>query len=140
MKVLLAVDGSEYTKRMLAWLAVHPEMVGTDADLGFITVTNALPPHVARYLDQKTEDAYYVEQAHSVFAPIEEFGRRHGWTMTLIPAVGDPAERIAEQAKSGGHDLLMMGSHGHGALGNLFLGSVAQRVLASCKTPVLIIR
>jgi nucleotide-binding universal stress UspA family protein len=33
-----------------------------------------------------------------------------------------------------------MGSHGHSALGALFMGSTAQRVLAKCSTPVLLIR
>jgi nucleotide-binding universal stress UspA family protein len=33
-----------------------------------------------------------------------------------------------------------MGSHGHTALGNLALGSVATGVLARCKVPVLLIR
>ena len=33
-----------------------------------------------------------------------------------------------------------MGSHGHGNLGNLVLGSVATKVLAGSKLPVLLIR
>jgi nucleotide-binding universal stress UspA family protein len=33
-----------------------------------------------------------------------------------------------------------MGSHGHGTLGNLILGSVATKVLANCEVPVLIVR
>jgi nucleotide-binding universal stress UspA family protein len=33
-----------------------------------------------------------------------------------------------------------MGSHGHGTMANLVLGSVATRVLAACKTPVLLVR
>ena len=54
--------------------------------------------------------------------------------------VGAPAEVIASAAAKGGHDLLMLGSHGHGALLNLVTGSVATKVLAQCKTPVLLIR
>jgi nucleotide-binding universal stress UspA family protein len=34
----------------------------------------------------------------------------------------------------------MMGSHGHGTLGSLVMGSVATKVLAGCKTPVLLVR
>ena len=30
MKILLAVDGSPYTKKMLAYLATHAEMFGTN--------------------------------------------------------------------------------------------------------------
>ena len=45
-----------------------------------------------------------------------------------------------EAARKGGSDLVMLGSHGHGALKSLVLGSVANRVIAGCETPVLIIR
>ncbi|MDP4770616.1 MAG: universal stress protein, partial [Limnohabitans sp.] len=37
-------------------------------------------------------------------------------------------------------DLVVMGSHGHGTLGNLVMGSVATQVLANCKVPVLLVR
>jgi nucleotide-binding universal stress UspA family protein len=140
MKVLLAVDGSEFTKRMLAWLAVHSELLGADAEHVFIAVTPALPPNVIRYLDATTEQTYYDEQAQAVFEPVMAFGHRHGWKMAKIALVGQPAEEIARAAEQGHYDLIMMGSHGHSPIGNLVLGSVAQRVLATCKTPVLIVR
>ena len=47
---------------------------------------------------------------------------------------------IAKHADSGKFDLVMMGSHGNGVLVNLVLGSVATKVLANCKTPVLLVR
>ena len=53
----------------------------------------------------------------------------------FIGASGHAAETIAKQADAGGFDLLMMGSHGHGKLGNLVMGSVATQVLASCRLP-----
>jgi nucleotide-binding universal stress UspA family protein len=56
------------------------------------------------------------------------------------PRSARPADCIAEAARKGGYDLMMMGSHGHGSLGNLVLGSVATKVLASAVTPVLLIR
>jgi nucleotide-binding universal stress UspA family protein len=43
-------------------------------------------------------------------------------------------------ADKGKFDLLMMGSHGHGTLTNLVMGSVATKVLARCSTPVLLVR
>jgi nucleotide-binding universal stress UspA family protein len=33
-----------------------------------------------------------------------------------------------------------MGSHGHGSLGNLVMGSVATKVMAHTKVPVLLVR
>ena len=50
------------------------------------------------------------------------------------------ADTIAATASEGSFDLLMMGSHGHGTLGNLVMGSVATQVLARCKVPVLLVR
>ena len=38
------------------------------------------------------------------------------------------------------YDLIVMGSHGHGAIANLVLGSVANKVVALSKVPVLLVR
>jgi nucleotide-binding universal stress UspA family protein len=43
-------------------------------------------------------------------------------------------------AEDGKFDLVVMGSHGHSALANLVMGSVATQVLAHCKVPVLLVR
>ena len=44
MKILLAVDGSDYTKRMLAYLATHEEMLGKADSFTALTVVPAIPP------------------------------------------------------------------------------------------------
>ena len=54
--------------------------------------------------------------------------------------IGHAAENIAGLAEKGKFDLVMMGSHGHGTLGNLVMGSVATKVMAHCGTPVLLVR
>lgn len=51
-----------------------------------------------------------------------------------------PAQTIVETAQNERCDLIVLGSHGHGALGQLLLGSVATRVAAICSVPVLIVR
>ena len=47
---------------------------------------------------------------------------------------------IVAAATKGDYDMVIMGSHGHSTLGNLVMGSVATKVLAHCKTPVLLVR
>jgi nucleotide-binding universal stress UspA family protein len=37
-------------------------------------------------------------------------------------------------------DLIVMGTHGHSALGSLITGSTVSGVLARCQTPVLLVR
>ena len=51
-----------------------------------------------------------------------------------------PASTIVETAAAERCDLIVMGSHGHGALGQLLLGSVTARVAATCSVPLLIVR
>ena len=63
-----------------------------------------------------------------------------GMQCTESLKVGQPGDVIADTAKRGKFDLVVMGSHGHGLFRNLVLGSVATRVPAACTVPVLIIR
>ena len=51
-----------------------------------------------------------------------------------------PAQTIVETAQKERCDLIVVGSHGRGALSQLLLGSVATRVAATCSVPVLIVR
>ena len=44
MNILLAVDGSTYTKRMLAYLATHTELFATGNNYTVLTVQPPLPP------------------------------------------------------------------------------------------------
>ena len=53
--------------------------------------------------------------------------------------VGDPAEAIVREAKAGRHDLVVMGTHGRGALQGLLLGSVARKVIAHSTVPVTVV-
>ena len=51
-----------------------------------------------------------------------------------------PAEAILEAAKDSHADLIVMGRHGHGALGHLLLGGIASKVLRLADVPVLTLR
>jgi hypothetical protein len=105
MKILLAVDGSVYTKRMLAYLATHNELFSADNDYTVFTVQPVLPPHA-----------------------------KSSWK------VGHVGETIAKFAESNKFEMVIMGSHGHGGLMKLVMGSVATQVLAQCHVPVLMVR
>jgi nucleotide-binding universal stress UspA family protein len=140
MKILAAVDGSSYTKHMLAYLAAHDEWLGAHHEYTLLTVVPALPQRAAAAIDKATLQAWHDESAEKVFKPLRTFFRKQGLNARFVAKVGVPADVIASTATKGGHDLLLLGSHGHGALTNLLTGSVATRVLALCKTPVLLIR
>jgi nucleotide-binding universal stress UspA family protein len=53
---------------------------------------------------------------------------------------GHVAKEIVDCARSGKFDLIVLGAKGRGAIADLLLGSVAQRVLATAQVPVLLVR
>lgn len=140
MKILLPVDGSDYTKRMLAHIGAHDELLGPAHDYVAFTAVAPVPPHAASYLDRQTLEVYYREQAEEVLRPVKRFAEQHGWKLRTSHAAGHAAIAIAAFAEAEKPDLIVMGTHGHSALGNVILGSVATGVLARCKAPVLLIR
>lgn len=139
MKILLAVDGSPYTKKMLAYLTTHELFARNNAYTVF-TVQPVLPPRARAAVGKEIVDAYHADEAEKVLAPVSKFLLRHGIDAKSNWKTGHAGETIARFADSGKFDLLIMGSHGHGTLVNLVMGSVATQVLARCKVPVLLVR
>jgi nucleotide-binding universal stress UspA family protein len=140
MKILLAVDGSEYTKKMLAYLTTHEDLFGTQHHYTLLTVNPQLPPRARAAVGKEVVETYQREEAEKVLSPVTKFLVRHGIDAKTVTKVGHAGETIAKMAESGKFDLVVMGSHGHGTLVNLVMGSVATQVLAGCKAPVLLVR
>lgn len=139
MKILVAVDGSPYTKRMLAWLAANDWFNGQNQFTLFHGVT-ALPHRAASLAGPDLVHTYYEDDAETVFRPVRAYLAEHHVAADFIHRVGQAGELLAGEAEQGRYDLVVMGSHGHGALATLVLGSVTTQVLARCRTPVLVIR
>ena len=140
MKILLAVDGSSYTKKMLAYLAVHDQLLNPASSYTVLTVCSALPSRARAALGKDTVDEYYTDEAAKVLQPVVKFLARQKIDAQTAYKIGSAGETIAKFADNGKFDLVVMGSHGQGALGNLVMGSVATQVLALSKVPVLLVR
>jgi nucleotide-binding universal stress UspA family protein len=140
MKILLAVDGSAYSKKMLAYLSTHETLLNPDNTYTVFTAQPALPPRARAAVGKEIVDQYYVDECEKVLAPVSKFLLRHGIDAKSSWKVGPAGPSIAKAATDGKFDLVVMGSHGHGAMVNLVMGSVATQVLAHCKVPVLLVR
>ena len=85
---------------------------------------------------------FYAEAAKDAttrLAALQRQLRDEGVTAHAIHKVGAPGEQIVEQAERLEADCIVMGSHGHGALYDLFIGSTTMRVLKQATCPVVIV-
>ena len=140
MKILLAVDGSTYTQKMLAYLTSHQEMLGAGQEYTVITVQPLLPARARAALGKEVVDEYYDEESTKILQPVQEFLKAHGVQAQTISKVGPIADTIIHAAQDGKFDLIAMGTHGHRDLRPRVMGAVSSQVLAGCTIPVLLIR
>jgi glycine betaine transporter len=61
-------------------------------------------------------------------------------TVSVAQLSGFPPGEITDYAKSGGYDLIVMGTHGRRGFSRVLMGSVAERVLRTASCPVLSVR
>ncbi|HEX6273070.1 MAG TPA: universal stress protein [Polyangiaceae bacterium] len=52
---------------------------------------------------------------------------------------GEPAQRLVEEARTGGYDLIVVGTHGRAGVLHLLLGSTAERLIRLSPVPVLVV-
>ncbi|HSV51936.1 MAG TPA: universal stress protein [Burkholderiaceae bacterium] len=140
MHILLAADGSRFTKKALGFLLANDNLRDPSASLVVLNVQPALPPHIANQLGKRIVVDYQREQAEKVLQPITRFLDKHGWAHHSEWTVGKADEEIIKAARKQKVHLIVMGTHGHGALGRILLGSVAQRVTADSPVPVLLVK
>ena len=125
---------------MLDYLGSHPSWLGPDNAITVLTVVAPVPPRAAAVLAPEVLKGYYDDSAEAVLGPVRSFLQGRGINAELAHTVGHAAEDIARYAAARAIDLIVLGSHGHGTFSSLVMGSVVTKVLASCKTPVLIVR
>ena len=140
MKILFAADGSQYTKKALAFLVTHESLAGPDGEVVVLNVQTPVPGRVKSMLGSAEVAAYHAEESQKVLAAIERFLKRHKMAFKTLAVVGAPTAEILRAAKREKAHLIVMGTHGHGLLGRAVMGSVAQRVVTDADIPVLLVK
>jgi nucleotide-binding universal stress UspA family protein len=140
LNILVAVDISDATQKVLA---VSQYFAGaTDARVRVLHVAEAEPdfvgydagPDVVR--DQVASE--YREEHRSVQEYAEQL-RDADIDATALLVKGPIVETILAQAKRFDADLLIVGSHGFGAIYDLLVGSASRGILKDTKIPVLVV-
>jgi nucleotide-binding universal stress UspA family protein len=86
---------------------------------------------ISRVVDDETQ---YLEK---MAEPLRKLGLQ---VETQVALGGDAGEQILATAKKLGADVIVMATHGHGALAKAVFGSVTERVLRAGICPVLLVR
>ena len=140
MNILIAVDFSEGTSTILAEAEKYVEHF--HADYWLIHVAEPDPYFVGYEPGPQTVRDEVAKKFHKEHQQIQKEAdkiRKQGVNITPLLVQGPAIETILKEADNLKIDLIILGSHGHGALYNLLLGSVTQGVLKNAKVPVLIV-
>lgn len=141
MKILLAVDGSEYSRRAADFVAKNLSWLAHPPELHLLHVHAPIPfPGAAAAAGKGAVEKYQREESEAALAVAEKELAAANIPSKSSWRVGDVVEEVARYVEQNAIDLIVVGSHGRGTLAALALGSVAMKILATVKTPALIIR
>lgn len=143
-RLLICTDGSRVARRAVRDGIALAAALGASAVVLLVTPPFEPPagyessPLARQIEDHQRASLRMAERTLGAAARVAaQFGVR---CRTLHVGRYPPAQTIVDTADAQRCDLIVMGSHGHGALGQLFLGSVVTRVASTCTVPVLVVR
>lgn len=140
MRILLPTDGSSFSKAAIAFIASRDTLILTQPDVELLNVQYPIPSRAARHAGKELVHSYHESEANKVLKPALTTLKRAGLRARAKYVVGSPGAEVARVAAADGADLVVMGSHGHTGFKSLLFGSVTNAVLASCDTPLLVLR
>ncbi|MBL8482106.1 MAG: universal stress protein [Rhodocyclaceae bacterium] len=145
--ILFATDLGPHSEQVLAHAAGMAQRFG--AELHLLTVMHAsnepsmvaldsyLPEDVVAKL--RTDAAQRIRDGANRLLDGAGNLVRSGLVGSVQVREGNAAENVLAEARRIGADLIVLGSHGHTPLGEMLIGSVAQRVSAKSTVPVLLV-
>lgn len=148
MKILLAADGSTFSKAAISML---PDMVAKpeSASIKIISVYEhpnpmgtepfAISAEYYNELEQiRKKSAYHIVE--NAAAQILNLFPNAKPDLTTCVAIGSPSQIIVETADEWKADLIVVGSHGYGFWSRVLLGSVSNSVVQHAHCSVLVVR
>ena len=144
-RVLVCVDGSDMSGRALELAVKLAGPLGAQVTVAHVVAPVPLPvdgypmaitePGATLQLDQQAREFGQLV-AERAAARARALGAQDVQARVLF---GDPAQALAEEAEQQGYDLVAIGSRGQGAFKRALLGSTSDRLVHTCKRPVLVV-
>ncbi|AYN67236.1 universal stress protein [Euzebyella marina] len=148
MKIVLAIDGSDFSKVAIDELAALPLPAGTEVCIinvfenPMLAAPGALPlgGTLGNYYEETVSNAK--KSAEDLVNEGSKSLRNNNNALSITTAVvnGLPKSAILEKAEAFDADLIVVGSQGHGAFSRFLLGSVSQSLATHADCSVMIVR
>jgi len=141
LKVLVPVDGSDCAERAVDFLVRKIKWYAEAPEIHLLTVHHHMPyGHLVSMVEHDKLQQYYHDEGLKALkgarAKLDAAGLRYTFHMS----VGDPAQIIVQYAREQHCDQIVMGTHGHGGVSGLLMGSVTTKVLHLVEVPVLLVK
>jgi nucleotide-binding universal stress UspA family protein len=143
MKLLLAIDNSEYSVDAIKEVAKRPWPPKTIVRV--ISVVEPVPPPAAELWYDASGSLERVQQemrkrAAKLTEKTSESLKGKGLKIETAVREGDARSVIVNEAEKWSADLIVLGSHGYTGIKRLLLGSVASSVVSHAPCSVEIVR
>ncbi len=140
MNILVTVDLSNSTEKIVKKAEEFSKALS--AKLWLLHVAEPEPDFVGLDVGPQSVRDAYSKRFHADHRQIQEIAerlRKAGLDATALVVQGATVEMILKEAGKLDVDMIMVGSHGRGAMVQLLLGSVSEGVLHKSKCPVLVV-
>lgn len=136
-RILIATDGSEYTKEAVSKGLHLAKILGADVTALYVIDQTSF---VSFPIDSSIVSVYSLleNEGKRAVDEVKKEGELEGIKVTPVVVEGSPTRKIVEMAAD--FDLVVIGTLGRSALSKLFMGSVAERVTRYAPCPVLVVR
>src|SRR4029078_249739 len=142
-KILVATDFSEPSDAALAYGRELARTFGASLTVVHIAdniLTRAYGADGIVLADPELQREIETSAQRQVDAVLFDEDRQMLGAVALVITPNSPAAAIVTYARDASIDLIVMGTHGRGAIAQLLMGSVAERVVRTAPCPVLTVR
>ncbi|CAN6288131.1 unnamed protein product [Urochloa humidicola] len=156
MKVVVALDDSDFSRHALAWVLDHlfppaaadieqppPELVLVHALEPLRHVMYPVGPGSAVYGAPSMMESVRAAQAENARTLLDRAKRtchQRGVSAEAVVVEGEPREALCRAAADMGAGLLVVGSRGLGAIKRAFLGSVSDYCAHHASCPIMVVK
>ena len=139
-RILVPVDGSDTSLRAVAHLTKKLNWYKDSVEIHLLNVQHPVHQDVSMFVGHDQLQQFHHDEGLKALKAAREKLDSAGVPYIFHIGVGEPAYMIAEYARQKQCDQILMGTHGHGTVVGLLLGSVTRKVIHLSDVPVLLVK